>query len=90
MMIKKISMASVALAALTVVGACTPTQQGAAVGAGTGAVIGGVTTGSVTGAAVGAAVGGVGGAIIGQVAGQPEMCWWERPNGTRYQAPCDS
>lgn len=88
MLIKKVSIVGVAVAALMAVGACTPTQQGAAVGAGTGAVIGGVTTGSVGGAAVGAAVGGVAGALVGQVAGQPERCYYRASDGRLFIDTC--
>nr|WP_127143064.1 YMGG-like glycine zipper-containing protein [Pelagibacterium montanilacus] len=85
---KKISVAGVAMTALMAIAACSPTQQGAAIGAGTGAVIGGVTTNSVAGAAVGAAVGGVAGALVGQVAGQPDRCYYRDSSGQLFIDDC--
>ncbi|KFC66335.1 glycine zipper domain-containing protein [Devosia neptuniae] len=81
----------IAAAALSLA-ACTPTQQGAAVGAGAGAIVGAATTGSVLGTVVGAGVGGVVGAaagnMIGRVEGSGNRCVYERPNGTRYVDSC--
>jgi phage tail tape-measure protein len=81
----------IAAAALSLA-ACTPTQQGAAVGAGAGAIVGAATTGSVVGTAVGAGIGGVVGAaagnMLGRVEGSRDQCIYERPNGTRYVDTC--
>lgn len=72
--------------------ACTPTQQGAAVGAGAGAIVGAATTGSVLGTVVGAGVGGVvGGAagnVLGRVDNNSNICVYQRPNGSQYRDTC--
>lgn len=85
---KKILAMGVVLLSVSAVGACSTTQQGAAVGATAGAIIGGVTTNSVAGAAVGAAVGGVTGAVVGKVAGTEDRCYYRGSNGRLYQDVC--
>jgi hypothetical protein len=73
--------------------ACTTTQQGAVVGGVGGAGIGASATGgSLLGTAVGAGVGTVVGAAAGEVLGRssnnPDICIYERRDGTRYRDTC--
>lgn len=77
------------LMVLAALAACTPTEQGAALGAATGGIIGGVATGKVGGAAVGAAIGGVAGALIGH-ASERGQCYYRDRYGRRYTARCPS
>lgn len=82
--------ALVAITGLAVSG-CTTTEKRAAQGAGLGALAGGavgaLATGNAKGALVGAAIGAGTGALIG-AATTPGDCIYERPDGSRYQAPC--
>jgi len=74
---KKLILASLALAAAVSLGACNSPQQsqntatGALVGAGTGAVIGGLATGRAGGALAGAGIGAVAGGLLGAASTPP-------------------
>lgn len=76
-----------ALSMVFAVAACTPTEQGAALGGATGAVIGGLATDSVGGAVVGGAAGAVAGALIGR-ASESNMCRYRDRYGRVYTARC--
>jgi hypothetical protein len=82
---------SVAALALASAG-CTTTEQraagGAAVGAGTGALIAAATGSSGRGIATGALIGAAAGALLGVVTERPGYCWYQRRDGSRYQARC--
>lgn len=82
---------SAAVFALAAAG-CTSTEKraagGAAVGAGTGALIAAATGSSGRGIATGALIGGAAGALLGVVTERPGYCWYQRPDGSRYQARC--
>ena len=69
--------------------ACTPTQQGAAIGGASGAAIGALASGNkVEGAIIGGAVGTVAGALIGRAAEGSNQCIYRDEYGRRYIAPC--
>lgn len=76
---------AMALVGLTLA-ACTPTEQGAAIGAASGAAIGAAVTGDVEGAIVGGAIGGVSGALIGRAS--EGRCYYRDRYGRRYVARC--
>jgi Glycine zipper len=89
---KKLAIVSVvALFAASAAG-CTSTEQragtGAVLGAGTGALIAAATGSSGRGIAAGALIGGAAGAILGAVTDRPGYCWYQRRDGSRYQARC--
>lgn len=70
-------------------GACTPTQQGAAVGGAGGAAIGALASGNkVEGAIVGGAVGTIAGALIGRASEGANQCVYRDEYGRRYTAAC--
>jgi hypothetical protein len=69
--------------------ACTTTQQGATVGALGGAVVGATATGgSAAGTLVGAVVGAAAGEVLGRSSNNPNICIYERRDGTRYRDTC--
>ena len=73
--------------------ACTTTQQGATVGALGGAVVGATATGdsaagTLVGAGVGAVVGAAAGEVLGRSSDNPNICIYERRDGTRYRDTC--
>jgi outer membrane lipoprotein SlyB len=70
--------------------ACTPGEQGAAIGAVGGALVGSALSSDSdrgTGAIVGAGLGAIAGGLIGQ-ANSPGQCYYHDGNGGRYIAPC--
>lgn len=71
-----------------VLGSCTATEQGTAIGAGTGAVIGGAVSNSWEGAAIGAVAGGVAGALIGRSTERRGYCVYRDRYGRTYEARC--
>ncbi|KFB10811.1 YMGG-like glycine zipper-containing protein [Nitratireductor basaltis] len=72
-------------------GACTPTQQGAAIGGASGAAIGSLVAGDkVEGAIVGGAVGTIAGALIGRSQEGSNQCIYRDEYGRRYTAACPS
>ncbi|MGE0232528.1 MAG: glycine zipper domain-containing protein [Flavobacteriaceae bacterium] len=77
----------VAIAALFLATACTPTERGAVAGGAIGAAVGGAASGTVQGAAVGGAVGAVAGALIGR-ASEPGRCIYRDRYGRQYVAAC--
>lgn len=70
--------------------ACTPTQEGAAIGAGTGALIGtAIDGGGLGGALVGGAIGAGAGALVGRaVENQPGKCYYRDRYGREYTDDC--
>ncbi|AJY45755.1 YMGG-like glycine zipper-containing protein [Martelella endophytica] len=69
--------------------ACTPTQEGAAIGAGTGALVGtAIDGGGLGGALVGAAVGTAAGALIGRAAEGNNKCYYRDRYGREYTDTC--
>ena len=69
--------------------ACTPTQEGAAIGAGTGALIGtAIDDGGLGGALVGAAVGTAAGALVGRAAEGNNKCYYRDRYGREYVDSC--
>lgn len=74
---------------LFVVAACTPTQQGAAIGGAGGAAVGAaVADDSVEGAVIGGAAGAIAGALIGRASEGSDRCIYRDEYGRRYTAPC--
>lgn len=73
--------------ALFVLGGCTATERGAAVGGLGGAAVGAAVTGDVKGAAVGGVVGAAAGALIGR-ASEPGKCIYRDQYGRRFIAAC--
>ncbi|WP_265515860.1 YMGG-like glycine zipper-containing protein [Nitratireductor luteus] len=70
-------------------GACTPTQQGAAVGGAGGAAIGALASGNkVEGAIIGGAIGTVAGALVGRASENSNQCIYRDEYGRRYTAAC--
>lgn len=70
-------------------GACTPTQQGAAVGGAGGAAIGALASGNkVEGAIIGGAVGTIAGALVGRASEGSNQCVYRDEYGRRYTAAC--
>lgn len=79
------------IALLLPVAACTPTEEGAAIGAGSGALIGAAVAGPGDrgeGALVGGAIGAVAGALIGQSRERPGYCEYRDRRGRRYLERC--
>jgi hypothetical protein len=69
--------------------ACTPTQQGAAIGGAGGAAVGAAVAGNpVEGAVIGGAVGAVAGALIGRASEGNNRCIYRDQYGRRYYAAC--
>ncbi|WP_028034224.1 YMGG-like glycine zipper-containing protein [Chelativorans sp. J32] len=69
--------------------ACTPTQQGAAIGGLGGAAVGAAVAGNeVEGAVIGGAVGAVAGALVGRAAEGSNQCVYRDEYGRRYTAAC--
>ena len=69
--------------------ACTPTQQGAAIGGLGGAAVGAAVAGNeVEGAIVGGAVGALAGALIGRASEGSNQCVYRDQYGRRYTAGC--
>lgn len=76
-------------ALLLSVAACTPTQQGAAVGGAGGAAVGAAVAGNpVEGAVVGGAIGAVAGALVGRASEGNNQCIYRNRYGERYYARC--
>jgi len=76
------------LSLLIPLGACSRTEQGAAVGGLGGAAIGAAVAGDpVKGAVVGGAVGAIAGAVIGR-ASEAGQCRYRDRNGSVYIARC--
>lgn len=74
---------------LIAIAACTPTQQGAAVGGLGGAAIGAAVAGNeVEGAIIGGAAGAIAGALIGRAAEGSNQCVYRDQYGRRYTAAC--
>lgn len=74
---------------LLAVAACTPTQQGAAIGGLGGAAVGAAVAGDeVEGAILGGAAGAVAGALIGRAAEGSSQCIYRDEFGRRYTARC--
>lgn len=79
------------LALLMPISACTPTEEGAAIGAGSGALIGAAVSSPgnrAEGAIVGGALGAVAGALIGQSRERPGYCEYRDRRGRRYIEAC--
>ena len=76
-----------AIAAVSMLAACSRTEKTAAIGAVSGAVIGGIVSNDWRGAAVGAAAGGAAGAIIGRT-NEPNKCYYRDRYGRRYVDRC--
>lgn len=69
--------------------ACTPTQQGAAIGGGSGALIGAaVSDGGLGGTLAGAAIGTAAGAVIGRATEGNNQCYYRDRYGREYKADC--
>ena len=68
--------------------ACTPTEQGAAVGAASGGAIGAAVSGNAEGALAGAAIGGAAGALIGRASEGSTQCRYRDSYGRVYVARC--
>ncbi len=70
--------------------ACTPTQEGAAIGAGSGALIGtAIDGGGLGGALLGGAIGAGAGALVGRaVENQPGKCYYRDRYGREYVDNC--
>lgn len=78
------------LASALAMAACTPTEQGAAMGAVGGALVGSAVSGSGDrdkGAVVGGVLGAMAGAMIAQ-SNQPGQCWYSDGRGGRYLDRC--
>ncbi|MET2830100.1 YMGG-like glycine zipper-containing protein [Mesorhizobium shangrilense] len=76
------------MALLVPLGACSRTEQGAAVGGLGGAAVGAAVAGNpVQGAVIGGAVGAVAGALIGR-ATEPGECRYRGRDGRTYIAHC--
>lgn len=76
-------------ALLLTIAACTPTQQGAALGGTSGAAIGALAGGNkVEGALIGGAVGTVAGALIGRSVENSQRCVYRDQYGRQYEASC--
>lgn len=70
--------------------ACTPSEQGAAIGAVGGALAGSALSSDsdkTRGAIVGAGLGAIAGGLIGE-ANSPGQCYYHDGRGGRYIAPC--
>lgn len=79
------------MALLLPVAACTPTEQGAAIGGGSGALIGAAVASpgnQAEGALVGGAIGAVAGALIGQSRERPGYCEYRDRRGRSYVDRC--
>lgn len=73
------------------IAACTPTQQGAAIGGVGGAAIGAAVAGNeLEGAIIGGAAGAIAGALIGRAAEGSDQCIYRDQYGRRYTARCPS
>jgi outer membrane lipoprotein SlyB len=69
--------------------ACTPTQQGAAIGGLGGAAVGAaVDRDSVRGAVIGGAAGTIAGALIGRASEGSSQCVYRDQYGRQYTAAC--
>lgn len=76
-------------ALLLPIAACTPTQQGAAVGGAGGAAIGALASGNkVEGAVIGGAVGAVAGALVGRASENSNTCIYRDRRGREYRDRC--
>ncbi|WP_176083604.1 glycine zipper family protein [Martelella sp. HB161492] len=76
-------------AAAIAASACSPTQEGAAIGAGSGALVGmAVSDGSVGGTLAGAALGTAAGALIGNAVGSNNQCYYRDRYGRQYKDAC--
>ncbi|WP_274425422.1 YMGG-like glycine zipper-containing protein [Chelativorans sp. YIM 93263] len=74
---------------LFAIAACTPTQQGAAIGGAGGAAVGAAVAGNeLEGALLGGAVGSVAGALIGRASEGSSQCVYRDEYGRRYTAAC--
>lgn len=74
---------------MMLIGACTATQQGAAIGGAGGAAVGAaVANDSVEGAVIGGAAGAIAGALIGRASENSNRCVYEDEYGRRYTARC--
>jgi outer membrane lipoprotein SlyB len=70
--------------------ACTPGEQGAAIGAVGGALVGSALSSDQDrdkGALIGAGLGAIAGGLIGE-ANSPGQCYYHDGRGGRYIAPC--
>lgn len=91
---EKIEMMKIFLFLLPVVflaTACDTRNQSALTGAATGAALGAAVSGDddrVAGALIGGAAGAAAGSYLGRAQGRPGDCVYERPDGSRYVAPC--
>jgi len=71
------------------VSACTPTEQGAAIGGAGGAAVGALASGNkVEGAIIGGAAGAIAGALIGRASEGRNQCIYRDQYGRRYTAAC--
>jgi len=74
---------------LIAVAACTPTQQGAAIGGVGGAALGAAVAGNdLEGAVIGGAAGAIAGALIGRAAEGSNQCVYRDQYGRQYTAAC--
>ncbi|WP_173931009.1 YMGG-like glycine zipper-containing protein [Chelativorans sp. Marseille-P2723] len=74
---------------LIALAACTPTQQGAAIGGVGGAAIGAAVAGDeLEGAVIGGAAGAIAGALIGRAAEGSGQCVYRDQYGRQYTAAC--
>ena len=79
------------LTLLLPIAACTPTEEGAAIGAGSGALIGAAVANPGDrgeGALIGGAIGAVAGALIGQASERPGYCEYRDRRGRTYIERC--
>lgn len=71
------------------IAACTPTQQGAAIGGVGGAALGAAVAGDdLEGAVIGGAAGAIAGALIGRASEGSNQCVYRDEYGRRYTARC--
>lgn len=74
---------------LIAIAACTPTQQGAAIGGVGGAAIGAaVADDDLEGAVIGGAAGAIAGALIGRASEGSNRCVYRDQYGRQYTAAC--
>ncbi|WP_163269198.1 YMGG-like glycine zipper-containing protein [Chelativorans alearense] len=74
---------------LVAAAACTPTEQGAAIGGLGGAAVGAAVAGNeLEGAVVGGAAGAIAGALIGRASEGRNQCIYRDEYGRRYTAQC--
>jgi outer membrane lipoprotein SlyB len=82
--------ALIAISSVSMLSACTTTEQGAVGGAVAGALVGQAIGGNTESTLIGAGIGAVGGAVAGELIGRQKNgnCVYQRANGTQFIAKC--